>query len=740
MAEEKKNDGLPSLNLKGPEKKESTTKAGGALLARVPKVTPSASPSSGLLGRFRGMAKKDMGLMAAAGALMAALPVAENFIMKPDKGVAPSKAGELFEPNGTVSFGSPNGEMVTPLTARDPLSLILSGEDAENSPVPASPDAASSGESGGGASDGFRESVREPFQRAVERARAAVPTPKSLSFGGGPSIGGGGGSTSAGGISAAARSAPSSPADRGMSGAYAPGLRGFGRSVGNYSGVEAMKGQGDDIASRMNRGSAITAVAGFGGDLSDAPSGGPGRPAAPEDNNQSNQEGDKYKLQPPKPKKPSGGSPMQPWYKEMKEMEAKGEIDRAAALQKFNHEARMEYNKWLRESISNALDTALVNPLKEYIAAKIKQKYAGGGEEEPGDDGGGEIPAPPGGSVDMGSGDSNKEAYEGSYDEASSGVKDCLASKPTATGTVPPVCDKAKASVTKAAENIAAAKDDYLADHENLSKEYDDLSKKIGDGKAAYHTASLTRNQDLNNAESALASVAKDTAVLEASCKGKIDGACAVYQSLNPKGLLHAVTVLRGYEGAVGRVYDDADTVVQSMKNVKKESGDLLTDGGDAVDSVKGALGEMTGLTPEEYSKKLEEQLKKLGPYEKTEPDTVYDLINKGSGDSDAEDAETDYWKTIQPYDWLTEAGTALNDPERASMAITAKPKTYKDAEDRPSSLYRMKAMVANSKKLPNSLDSVVGQLDKQITRVKDQAAQVPKIYKSSPEIQAILH
>ena len=154
MAEEKRDDGLPSLNLKSSKEKDTTSKAAGALLARMPKTTPSAMPQSGLLGRFRGMAKKDMGLMAAAGALMAMLPIAENFMMKPDKGVSSGKTGELFEPNGTVSYGAPGaGEMITPLTARDPLSLILAGEDEEPKAATAAPD--ESGGSGGGASDGL---------------------------------------------------------------------------------------------------------------------------------------------------------------------------------------------------------------------------------------------------------------------------------------------------------------------------------------------------------------------------------------------------------------------------------------------------------------------------------------------------------------------------------------------------------------------------------------------------------
>ena len=37
-------------------KKDSESKAGGALLTRIPRVTPSSSSRAGLLGRFRGMA------------------------------------------------------------------------------------------------------------------------------------------------------------------------------------------------------------------------------------------------------------------------------------------------------------------------------------------------------------------------------------------------------------------------------------------------------------------------------------------------------------------------------------------------------------------------------------------------------------------------------------------------------------------------------------------------------------
>ncbi|HOX22687.1 MAG TPA: hypothetical protein PLL10_04420, partial [Elusimicrobiales bacterium] len=724
MAEEIKDDGLPSLNLKaGSEKKTETSKSGG-LLARVPKVTPSASPQTGLLGRFRGMAKKDMGLMAAAGALMAALPLAENFMMKPSDGPGKSgKAGELFEPNGTVSYGAPGmGDAITPLTARDPLSLILAGGDDEPKAVAAAPEE-NTGGGRGGASDGFRESVREPFRRATERARAAVTTPKSISFRGMPSIGGGGGSTSGAGIDAAAKSAPNAPAHRGSSGAYAPGLRGFGRSVGG-GGVEGLKGQSDNIASRMNRGSAIQALSGLGGEFGGGDGGSNlARPSAPDQNNQNSESEDKYKLQPPKPKKPKepgGGGGLQPWFKEMKEMEAAGEIKRAAQQRAFEHQAKMELDAWLRESAMAALNTALVDPLKKYLAAKFGEGGASSGETP--------VSQPP----NVSTGDEEKKAYESVYDTASKAVEDCTKT-PADNGVVSGACLKANDALQEAADKLAKAKGKYEESYNTLAQELTALTQKFAAMQADYTSAKAGRTADLTGASAILSAIEPRTQAIESYCagsNGKRSSGCKVYKALDVASLKKGIGALQSYETDLGKVYADATEVEKSMTSAKDEIGTNLSDAGSTIGAVKTQLGSMSSLLPTDYAQQMESQMKTLGQYKKPEDGSAYKLVNKASGSEQSEKDENQYWETVKPYDWLNQSLGSLKDPSQGMPSFV--PQTYQDEKSRPPSIYRLGAMITNSSRLPDALKAVSDKMTTQVAAHKTWATKVADDYQTT--------
>ncbi len=152
----KNNDqNLPPINLSNTDKpatnKKSTRKT-ESILARMPKVRTTTGQSKlGLFDRLRNLSKKDFAYLAAASGVVITLPFAEHYMVKPEAtprvsafSTNPSRgnssgAGEVFEPgNGAFApGGAPGGssDVVTPLSARDPSSLIIGPGDGQQAQV-----------------------------------------------------------------------------------------------------------------------------------------------------------------------------------------------------------------------------------------------------------------------------------------------------------------------------------------------------------------------------------------------------------------------------------------------------------------------------------------------------------------------------------------------------------------------------------------------------------------------------
>ena len=393
MAEKEKKESAAPMNFKSGS--EGKTKKGSAsLLARIPKMRATPQATSGFLGKFKALAKMDMGMMASAGALVVSLPLAEHFMMKPSDqsllkpGFSTREIGsvELFEPGtGGYAPGAPGMEEVAPLSARDPASLIENGDMPQKK----------AGGSGGSSfsnkiSDTFKESVRAPVKRAAEKASAAMPVtvPAKVQFAmKGMDFGGGGTKSGAGKsgneiANAAASASRGGDASSGMS-AYASkdyrGYGGGGRSLGR-GGYDRLKAAGDSAVSRMNAASASgglmssglgvlrvkNAAAGVGGDGMGYYQEGKQFPTT---NSKKS-----YELQPPEPKeqeKPGGGGGMEPWWKKAKEIELQGEIDRQLAEEAYERDRGYETKKFLMSAGNELAQGLIFAPLGQIVSAKL---------------------------------------------------------------------------------------------------------------------------------------------------------------------------------------------------------------------------------------------------------------------------------------------------------------------------------------------------------------------------------
>lgn len=150
----KNNDqNLPPINLSNTDKpaanKKSTRKT-ESILARMPKVRTTTGQSKlGLFDRLRNLSKKDFAYLAAASGVVITLPFAEHYMVKPEASPrvsgfstgrsAGSGSGDVFEPgNGAYAPGGVAGgvsDVVTPLSARDPSSLIIGPGDGQQAQV-----------------------------------------------------------------------------------------------------------------------------------------------------------------------------------------------------------------------------------------------------------------------------------------------------------------------------------------------------------------------------------------------------------------------------------------------------------------------------------------------------------------------------------------------------------------------------------------------------------------------------
>jgi|GEM_PF-4565033 len=304
------NMGLPPINVGGTKKptERKTTRKTESILARMPRVrTATGGTKSGLLARLKNLSKKDLAYMVSAASVVVSLPVAEHYMSKPSANTlkpgfstrAATGTGEVFEPGaGGFAPGSGVGtDVITPLSARDPSSLILGSGGEQNSTPDAS--ASMSGSMPSSSSEdnsGFRDTVRNGASAGMSAAvQSASPTtvPKMASALRGFGAAGAGSSGASDrlfglGLINAAKSAPSRAADREMVNPIASaGYKGATTSDKSGSGdaYEKLRAKSGNAADMMNAGRAMDSLekaaaasvtVGDGSGMSGASSGGTG--------------------------------------------------------------------------------------------------------------------------------------------------------------------------------------------------------------------------------------------------------------------------------------------------------------------------------------------------------------------------------------------------------------------------------------------------------------------------------
>lgn len=263
--EDEKKGGAPVMPTGGaPFKKTS-------LFGKSPMISRAAG---GMMDRLKNLSRKDMAFVGMGLSVLVTAPVAEYMMSKPsaDGLLAPgfgsregSAISSLYEPGiNALSQGSADGsgEVITPLSARDPASLILGSQPAQ-APVMAPPPDMSM-------RDAMKDSGRAAFSAAAKSAGAPTMIPRmqaamrGLSF-----ISGDGGSRTAGGLSGKAiiddaQSASAKAAKRSMVGPVAmPGYKGVASNTpnsGNKSALEKLRSQADKSAGNFTGGGAMGAL------------------------------------------------------------------------------------------------------------------------------------------------------------------------------------------------------------------------------------------------------------------------------------------------------------------------------------------------------------------------------------------------------------------------------------------------------------------------------------------------
>ncbi|MBI5743246.1 MAG: hypothetical protein HY952_01730 [Elusimicrobia bacterium] len=232
--------------------------------------------AGGIMDRLKNLSRKDLAFVGIGMSVLVMAPVAEYMMSKPSPenmltggfGQRSSASGGapngLYEPGiNALSQGSPDGsgEVITPLSSRDPASLILGAQPATPAAPPPAPPASS-----------FRDSMKDVGRAAFSEAAKAAPSPTPVprmqsalrSFG---SFFGGGensrtsGSLGGGKIIDDAKSASGKSAKRSMVGPVAtPGYKGVASNTPNSSSkgaFEKLRAASDRAASNFGGGSAI---------------------------------------------------------------------------------------------------------------------------------------------------------------------------------------------------------------------------------------------------------------------------------------------------------------------------------------------------------------------------------------------------------------------------------------------------------------------------------------------------
>jgi len=233
--------------------------------------------SSTFMERLKNLSKKDIAFVGLGLSILVMAPVAEFFMTKPSSdnlltpGFGERKGSDSAGPNlydpgvNALSSGSPDGssDVIVPLTARDPASLII-GPQSAPPPAPVLPPST------------FRDSMKDVAPKAFTEAVKSAPAPftpssrlsSSLrgfgSFFGGNESSKTSGSLGRGAILASAKSAPTKSEKRSMAGPVAiPGYKGVASSTPNSASkgaLEKLRSQADKAAGFFSRDNAVKAL------------------------------------------------------------------------------------------------------------------------------------------------------------------------------------------------------------------------------------------------------------------------------------------------------------------------------------------------------------------------------------------------------------------------------------------------------------------------------------------------
>ncbi|GEM_PF-6905592 len=223
------------------------------------KTNSFAKKTTTFVERFKKLSKRDLAFVLMGVVALITAPVAEYFLSTPPKDnlLTPGfgsregslETSSLYEPGiNALSEGMPSAveDIVTPLSGRDPLSLILGAKKPEPQPIVPPPSSYR---------DTLKDVARESFSRAAKSAGAPTPIPKMMGSlrSLGSFMGSGGTRTTfrlpKGDILKKAKSASSKAAKRSMVGPVAPaGYKGVANtpnsaSKGAYEQLRSMAGK-----------------------------------------------------------------------------------------------------------------------------------------------------------------------------------------------------------------------------------------------------------------------------------------------------------------------------------------------------------------------------------------------------------------------------------------------------------------------------------------------------------------
>ncbi|PIU18194.1 MAG: hypothetical protein COT18_10930, partial [Elusimicrobia bacterium CG08_land_8_20_14_0_20_59_10] len=257
--EEENGKGMPIMAKGGTPFKKTSIFGKTPLFSRV---------SGGIMDRLKNLSRKDMAFVGIGLSVLVMAPVAEFVMSKPssDNLLTPgfgsrdgSALNGVYEPGiNALSQGSADGsgEVITPLSSRDPASLILGSQSAQPPAPPPSTD-------NFGMRDSVKDAGRAAFSAATKSAGAPTPIPRMQAALRGASavFGGGGGTRTGGGHSAdskitdASKSASSKSASRTMVGPVAgAGYKGVSSSPNSVSksALEKLRAQAGKSAGNFS--------------------------------------------------------------------------------------------------------------------------------------------------------------------------------------------------------------------------------------------------------------------------------------------------------------------------------------------------------------------------------------------------------------------------------------------------------------------------------------------------------